>query len=147
MKIILTETVDRVGVAGTVLTVKDGFARNFLIPKNFAIIATPGNLKKVELIQKEAQVKQDQILVKYRQMAEQINQITAKFVRRSEDTGHLFGSVSDVDLMNYLNENQISIHKNNIKLEKPIKTVGNFEVDVLFLNDIKAVLKVTVENE
>lgn len=147
MKIILTETVDRVGTAGTVLNVKDGFARNYLIPKNFAIMATPGNLKKVEAIKKDAQEKQDQIIARYRAMADQIGQLTAKFIRRAEDTGHLFGSVSDVDVLNYLNENHISIHKSTIKMDKPIKMVGEYTVDIHFHNDIKAALKVIVENE
>ena len=147
MKIILTETLEKVGKVGQVVNVKDGFARNYLLPKKFAIIATANNLKKIEAIEAEARAKADRKNEEYRQMAAKIATLEAVFMRRAEEEGHLFGSVSEVDIMQYLAENEIHCTKNQIMLEKHIKQLGEHEVQIEFTNEISATLKIKVENE
>jgi large subunit ribosomal protein L9 len=147
MKIILTETIDRVGTAGSIINVKDGFARNYLIPKKFAILATDGNIKKIEAIKSVAQEKHNELVKQYKETAHKIAQLSANFKRRAEDTGHLFGSVSDNDIVHFLTENGLNVHKNHIQIEKAIKTVGEHTVKVSFMQDICAELKITVEKE
>ena len=144
MKIILTETLDKLGKVGQIVTVKDGFARNYLIPRKFAIIASPNNLKKIANIEAEARAKADRKNEEYRQMAKKIESFEAVFERRADADGHLFGSVSDVDIQHFLAENEVICNKNQINLEKAIKTLGGFEVQVIFTNEITALLKLKV---
>jgi len=145
MKIILIETIENVGKAGQVMTVKDGFARNYLIPKKYAIIATANNLKKVETIEKEAKAKVDKKNAEFRVLADKINGLEAAFVRRAEDDGKLFGSVAEVDLMKFLADHGVSVSKNNIVLDKHIKNTGDYAVKISFSAEISATLKVKVE--
>jgi large subunit ribosomal protein L9 len=148
MKIILTETLDRIGQAGSIINVKDGFARNYLIPKNYAILATEGNIKKIEGIKAVATEKHNALLAQFREIAEKINHVgQASFIKKAEESGHLFGSVSENDIVHFLSEKGINIHKNNVVMDKVIKTVGEYSVTINFMNDIKADLKVSVEKE
>jgi len=144
MKIILIQTVDRIGVVGQVLTVKDGFARNYLLPKKIAIIATPANLKRVESIKADEKAKADKRNEEYRQLAAKISALEATFTRLAEEDGKLFGSVSENDIVQYLSEQGISCQKNQIELDKHIKTTGSFEVKISFTSEISGTLKVNV---
>jgi len=145
MKIIMTETMEKIGKAGQVINVKDGFARNFLFPKKLAIIASPANLKKIALIEAEAQASISRKLLEYKENVRKIKDLQAVFSRRADQEGKLFGSVSEVDLLNFLAKNEIHLEKNNIILEKHLKHIGEWEVDIVFTNEIKTKLKVTID--
>jgi len=145
MKIILTETLEKVGKVGQVINVKDGFARNYLLPNKFAIIATANNLKKIESIEAAARAKADQKNEEYRQLAKKINTLEGTFSRRAESDGKLFGSVSETDIVNYLFDNEITCTKSNVLLDKHIKNTGEYEVKIAFTSDIFASLKIIVE--
>jgi len=145
MKVILTETIDKVGKVGQVLSVKDGYARNYLLPKKFAIIANAANLKKIEEIEADAKAKADRKNIEYRDMARRVSSLTPSFTRRAEQDGKLFGSVSEVDIINFLEENEVTCLKSQIIMDKHIKTVGDFEVKVAFTSEITALLKIKVE--
>jgi len=147
MKIILTETLEKVGKVGQVVNVKDGYARNYLLPKKFAIMATANNMKKIESIEAEARAKADRKNEEYRQMAGKIEGLEAVFSRRAEGDGKLFGSVSEVDIIHFLSEKEIICNKNQVMLEKHIKNVGEHEVQIAFTNEISAMLKIKVETE
>jgi large subunit ribosomal protein L9 len=144
MKIILIETLENVGKAGQVLTVKDGYARNYLLPKKYAIIATATNLKKVELIEAEAKAKLDKKNAEYRELADKIRNLTTNFARRAESDGKLFGSVSEIDIVKFLADNEIVISKANVLMDKHIKNIGEYEVVISFTAEISAPLKFTV---
>ena len=145
MKIILTETIDKVGKVGQVVTVKDGFARNFLIPKNFAILASPANLKRITEIEAEAKAKTDLRNVEFRLKAQTINDLEAVFTRRADKDGRLFGSVSDIDIMHFLEQNEVPCTKNQVIIEHPIKNLGETEVKISFTNEIAGRLRIKVE--
>lgn len=145
MKIILTETIEKVGNAGQVINVKDGFARNYLLPQKLAILANIHNLKKIEQIQADAKAKADQKNAEYRSMADKISQLSACFSRRAEEDGRLFGSVAEIDIINYLSDNNINCQKNHVIMDKHIKTTGEYEVKIAFTSEITAMLKVKVE--
>ena len=146
MKVILTETLDKVGKVGQVVNVKNGFARNYLIPKNYAIIATKLNLKRIEAIEAEARAKADKKNEEYRQSAAKISNLQAVFSKRADSEGKLFGSVSESDILSYLTEKGILISKSQIKLDKHIKHVGASVVRISFTSEIFADLKVKVED-
>ena len=145
MKIILTETLDKVGKAGQVITVKDGYARNYLLPKKFAIIATPNSLKKIADIEAAQFAKLDKKNEEYRQMAKKIANLEAVFSKRADEEGKLFGSVAEADIVNFLADNEISCHKNNVDMESHIKNTGDYEIKIAFTSEISALLKIKVE--
>jgi len=145
MKVILTETIDKIGKVGQVINVKDGFARNYLLPKRFAIVATPSNLKKITEIETEAAVKASKRNEEFRQMAAKISGLEACFSKRAEQDGRLFGSVSEVDIVNYLAENEIICTKSQVIMDKHIKSTGEYEVKISFTSEISTLLKIKVE--
>jgi len=145
MKVILTENIDKVGKAGQVINVKDGYARNYLLPKKFAIIATTNNLKKISNIEAEQLAKTDKKNEEYRQMAKKIADLEVVFTRRADQEGKLFGSVSELDIVNYLSDNEINCNKNQVDMESHIKNTGDYEIKIAFTTEISALLKVKVE--
>ena len=145
MKVILTETIDKVGKAGQVINVKDGYARNYLLPKRFAIVATPNNLKKITDIEAAQFAKLDKKNEEYRQMARKIATLEAVFSRRADQDGKLFGSVAEIDILNYLSDNEIICNKNQVDMESHIKNTGDYEIKIAFTSEIFASLKIKVE--
>jgi len=144
MKVIMTQTVDRIGTVGQVLNVKDGYARNYLLPQKLAIVATKDTLKRVESLKADEKKRADQKNEEYRKLVAQIATLEATFARRAEDDGKLFGSVSENDIAQFLSEQGISCGKTHIMLDKHIKTTGSFEVPIVFTHDISGILKVNV---
>ena len=147
MKVILTETIEKVGKVGQVINVKDGFARNYLIPNKYAIIATKDNLKKIEKIEAEARAKADKKNEELRVKAYRISELEATFVKKADSEGKLFGSVSEVDIVNYLNANDVSCVKSQVMLDSHIKHVGETQVKIAFTSEISATLRIRVEAE
>lgn len=147
MKIILTKDIKKLGNAGELIDVANGYARNYLLPKEFAILASPANLKKVDSIKKDAELAKLEIENKFKALILKLKDVEIKFNRKADENGHLFGSVSEVDIVNSLKEMDIDIHKSYIIMEKHLKELGAFEVNIEFTSEIKSVIKVNVENE
>jgi large subunit ribosomal protein L9 len=148
MKIILIKDVEKLGAAGSAITVKDGYARNYLLPNNLAVMATKGNLAKVEAIKKQAEAEKLALENKYNAVVQQINDLdTITFLRKADENDHLFGSVTEHDIAKALNEKNIDIQRSFIKLEKHLKELGDFEVEIEFSFDIKTKVKVKIEKE
>lgn len=147
MKIILTKDIKKLGEAGEIVDVANGYARNYLLPKDFAILATPNNLKKVEKIKKEAELARLEIENRYKAIALKLEGVELTYNRKADENGHLFGSVSEVDITNSLKEMDIEIHKSHVVMEKHLKELGAFEVVIEFTADIKSTVKVNIENE
>jgi len=142
MKVILKEDISKKGLAGDVIKVADGYARNYLLPRGIAIIATPYNLSKVENIRKNAELARLELENKYKAMAAQLTGVSLAFIRKADDSGKLFGSVSENDISEALAEKEIEIHKSF-----NLKNIGEFDVQVAFPGDINSSLKVVVEKE
>jgi large subunit ribosomal protein L9 len=147
MKVILKEDISKKGLAGDVIKVADGYARNYLLPRGIAIIATPYNLSKVENIRKNAELARLELENKYKAMAAQLTGVSLAFIRKADDSGKLFGSVSENDISEALAEKEIEIHKSFIKMDAHLKNIGEFDVQVAFPGDINSSLKVVVEKE
>jgi large subunit ribosomal protein L9 len=144
MKIILRDDVENVGRVGEVVTVKDGFARNFLIPRKLAIPATPGNLRGIDQVkfQKEQRDKKrmregDRIKVALERVS-----CTAEVQVGEEDK--VFGSVTAAHISELLKDQGFTIDRRDILLEEPLKALGVYTVDVKIDRDIVAKLKVWV---
>ncbi len=148
MKVILLKEVKGLGKEGDLVNSKDGYARNFLFPKNLAIEATPGNLKKWE--EKKAQIEEKKKEEQNEALAlkERIEKLTVKIKAKGGKAGKLFGSITSLDIANNLNsQHKIDIDKRKIDLKDNIKTPGIVEVDVKLYPEISAKLKVDVEVE
>ena len=147
MKIILIKDINKLGEPGSVVNVADGYARNFLLPKKLAIIATPKNLVKVEAIKKQAELAKLEIENKYKALALRIKDVELVFTRKADENNHLFGSVSEKDISEALAEKGIEIHRSVVNIEKHLKEIGSFEVPIVFTSEITANLKVNINKE
>jgi large subunit ribosomal protein L9 len=147
MKIILTKDIAKLGAAGSVVNVKDGYARNYLLPQGFAILATAYNLTKVEEIKKVADEERLERENKLKAFAAQIDGTELTFLRKVDENEHLFGSVSENDIVQALAEKDIDVHKSTVKIDKHLKELGEFDVVVALTQDITATLKVKIDKE
>ena len=147
MEIILRETIDNLGRAGQVVKVADGYARNYLLPRKLAYIATPGNLKIIEferqsLARKDAKQKED--AEKLQHMLDAV-EITIR--RKVGEQNALYGSVTNSDVADELEKKGFSVEKRKIHMDDHIKTVGEFSIPVRLFKDVTAHVKLKVEPE
>ncbi|MEJ2077236.1 MAG: 50S ribosomal protein L9 [Acidobacteriota bacterium] len=144
MEVILIDDVFELGRRGDVVKVASGYGRNFLIPKKLAVPATPGNLKMVEqqrvaLAKREAKDRGEAEI-----LAAELGQIHIVVSRKAGDTGVLFGSVTSKDLTDVLAANGITLDRRKILLHQPIKSIGNYTVEVRPHSDVDASLLLSV---
>lgn len=144
MKVILTEDVKDIGSIGDILDVKDGFARNFLFPKNLAKEAVDANLKIVESLKKKklaAQVKEKK---EAEEMKEKVSAFSCTIAVEAGDDDKLFGSVTAQDVSKAFELEGLMIDKRKIILEEPIKKLGVYNISVKFHPEVTAEVKVWV---
>jgi len=145
MKVILLQDVKGLGKAGDLVNSKDGYARNFLFPKNLAIEANEENLKKWEERKKEEAKKIQQEIEAANELKERLENLTVTLKVKTGSQGRLFGSITALDVANNLKEQYgIDIDKRKIELKENIKSLGNFEAEVKLYQDITAKLKINV---
>jgi len=147
MKVILVKDIAKMGLVGSVIKVADGYARNYLLPKKIVILATKSNLAKIETIKKKAELEKLEIENHFKALALKINETTLTFTRKADENDHLFGSVSENDIVNSLAEKGIEIHKSAVDIQKHLKEIGSFDVQIAFSSEITANLKVNIEKE
>jgi large subunit ribosomal protein L9 len=147
MEVILTKDIKRIGEAGEIMKVKDGFARNYLLPKGLAIVANEYNKNKIEAIKKEALKVREELHNKYKALVDLLEDVELTFSRKADENDHLFGSVSENDISEALAEKEINVHRSHIILPKHLKELGSFEVEIEFTSEIKTNIKVNIEKE
>ncbi|MFH1640862.1 MAG: 50S ribosomal protein L9 [Candidatus Omnitrophota bacterium] len=144
MEVILNKDINRLGKAGQVVEVKDGFARNFLIPNGLAILKTQANLNKLQ----QEKEKKSLGLEKAKKQAEELKarlanlSLTIPVLIQEED--RLYGSITPVELESTLKEEGFDIDKNSIILDEPIKSLGIYEVAVKLHPEVLAKIKVWI---
>lgn len=144
MKVILREDVDKLGRMGDLVNVADGYARNFLLPRNMAALATTKNIKSLE---HEKRVIADRVKKEKMAAEEEAKKISAVSVSipvQVGEEGKLFGSVTSKDIADAIAAQGFEIDKRRIQLEKPIKEIGTFMVPVKVHHDVTAQVKVEV---
>ncbi len=147
MQVILTDDVFRLGKRGQTVKVADGYARNYLLPRRLAVLATPANMKMVEqqrlaLAKKEAKFKEEaQVL------AAELNTLHLIISRKAGDTGALFGSVTSKDVADLLEGQGFSLDRRKIVLEHPIKAIGNYTIEIHPHNEVQAQVALSVQPE
>jgi large subunit ribosomal protein L9 len=147
MQIILQEDVDKLGHRGDVVTVKPGYARNFLLPHKLAIEATTGNMKALERIRGALAKKTATELDAAKKQAELLSGVSLKFTRKAGENDQMFGSVTSGDIADGLKAQGFQIDKRQIQLADPLKTLGEFPVTVKVFRDVTSEIKVHVEKE
>jgi len=147
MEVILRETIDSLGRAGQVIKVADGYARNYLLPRKLAYVATPGNRKVIEserqsLFRKEAKQKDDS--EKLKEMLDAVEIVVRRKVGEQEA---LYGSVTNSDVAEELEKKGYQIEKRKIHMDDHIKTLGEFSMPIRLFKDVTAHVKLKVEPE
>src|SRR5271168_1526441 len=146
-KIILQEDVDKLGHRGDVVTVKPGYARNFLLPKKLAVEATPGNMKALERIRGSLAKKTATEMDAAKKQAELLTGVSLKFARKTGENDQMFGSVTSGDIVEALHAQSFEIDKRQIHLADPIRSIGEYPVTIKVFRDVTAEIKVHVEKE
>ena len=144
MEVILLERIEKLGQMGDVVKVKDGFARNFLLPQKKALRASEDNLayfekERVTLEAKNLKQKQEAEII-----LDKLDKFNLIIIRQAGETGQLYGSVNTNDVKTSLNENRFIVEKNQIKLDKPIKKLGVHNVSVKLHPEVQAMISVIV---
>lgn len=130
MKIILKEEVDNLGLAGDIVDVADGYGRNYLIPRGKAILATPGAEKEAQALLRARKAREAATLGDAQAMKDVLESRTLRIEKRVDERGHLYGSVTRNDIHEVLRERGHDIKAKRIDFGKPIKEIGEYEVEV-----------------
>ena len=147
MQIILQEDIDKLGHRGDVVTVKSGYARNYLLPRKLAVQATEGNLKAIERIRTALAKKTATEIEAAQKQAELLNLVSLKFTRKTGENDQMFGSVTSADIAEGLAAQGFKIDKRQVQLTEPIKIIGESPVTIKVFRDVTAQIKVSVEKE
>ena len=146
-KVLLREDVDDLGARGEIVRVRAGYARNYLLPRNLAVEATAGNVKGIEaeraaLLKKEAKER-----ATAEAQSQQMGALDLEFKRKAGEQGHLYGSVTSMDLAEALKERGYEIDRHRIHLREPLKRLGEYTVPVRLHREVTIDLKVKVSPE
>jgi large subunit ribosomal protein L9 len=147
MQIILQEDVEKLGHRGDVVTVKPGYARNFLLPRKLGIEATAGNMKALERIRTALAKKTATELEAAQKQAQLLDGVALGFARKTGENDQMFGSVTTADIAEGLEAQGFKIDKRQIQLAEPIKVVGERDVTVKVFRDVTASIKISVAKE
>ncbi|MBU1726516.1 MAG: 50S ribosomal protein L9 [Candidatus Omnitrophica bacterium] len=144
MEVILKQDVKNIGKAGSVVKVKDGYARNFLVPNGLAVLSSSGNLKKLEQEkQKKAEV-QEKIKAEAEAFKERLSAVSLTISALSKEEDELYGSIGPHDISAALKDEGIELDKAFILLDEPIKTLGIYEVPIKLHPEVTTKIKVWI---
>ena len=144
MEIILRQAIEKLGHPGDVVTVKNGYARNYLLPRGFAYEATPGNLKRINAERSRLEAAESERRDGAQGLAKKLEEIQLTFSARVGEEGKLFGSVTSSDIAEQLAAQGFHIEKRLIDLHEPIKALGVYRVSVKLHADVKSEVRVWV---
>jgi large subunit ribosomal protein L9 len=144
MEVILRHAVENLGKPGDVVKVKNGYARNYLLPHNLAYEATAGNLKRIQQERERLEAAENQRRDAAQGIATKLEQVSLTFSARVGEEGKLFGSVTASDIAQQLAQQGFEIEKRQIDLHEPIKSLGVYRVPVRLHADVKPEIRVWV---
>ncbi|MBD3282556.1 MAG: 50S ribosomal protein L9 [Candidatus Portnoybacteria bacterium] len=147
MKVILLQDVKSIGKKGEVKNVADGYARNFLFPRNLAKPATDGSLKQLEKEQKVIEQEAEEELKKAQEQASKIEGQEIEIKEKADDQGKLYGSVTESKIQKALKEKGFTVKAKQIKIPQPIKGVGEYPVSISFDHGLEAEVRIIVSVE
>ena len=146
MKVLLLRDQDKLGKAGDVKNVADGYARNYLLPRGLAVLATPSALKQAETIRKAEEKRRAQLHAEAQAVANQLAGTTLTFRALAGETGKLYGSITAHDIVEAIQrEKGIELDKRKIELREPLRSLGTHTVSVRLATDLAPTVTVVVE--
>jgi large subunit ribosomal protein L9 len=147
MKVLLIKDVYKLGRAGDVKKVADGYGRNFLLPQGLAVLATPGALKQVEKIKSQAEIRRTQLNSELQGLADQISGVELSFSAKAGETGKLYGSITTADVATALQEKvRFEVKRQQVDMQ-PIRELGEFTAHVRLTIDLMPEIKIIVHRE
>jgi len=144
MKVILKENIDTLGHIGDIVKVAPGYARNYLLPKGYAVEATEKNAKALEHVKRQMAYKKDKVTEAAKLLLAKLEGLTVDLVHQAGVEGKLFGSVTNMEIAAFLKEKGVEIDRKKIALAEPIKQVGEYTVPVKLHPEVTATLKVNI---
>jgi large subunit ribosomal protein L9 len=147
MDVILREDVEKLGAAGDLVTVKDGYARNYLLPRGLAYAATAGNKRRLEAEQKSRMRRADAEIARAGEVATRLEAVSLSFAMKAGEGDKLFGSVTAHDIAERLKAEGFEVDKKAVELQEPIKALGVYKVPVRLHPDVKPEVRVWVVKE
>jgi large subunit ribosomal protein L9 len=147
MKVYLLKDIEKIGMSGEIIKVSDGYAHNYLVPRNLAVIITPENEALYTQKQRIVAQRKEVVAKQTSMLAEKIKAIELKLAKKVHDGEKLYASVAPSEIVDLLAEKGIKVTKSQIIFEKPIKTKGNFEVIVKLSSRLQQRVKLKVVGE
>lgn len=147
MKVILREDIDHLGKSGELVTVKDGFGRNYLLPRGKAVLASEQNMRQLEHEKAVIAARNAKLKGAAEEQAKKIGAVTAVIKRKVGEQDKLYGSVTALDIAEALAAQGQQVDRRHIHLPEPIKAVGSYEVELRLHRDVAAKIKVEVQPE
>jgi large subunit ribosomal protein L9 len=147
MEIILREDVPNLGATGDVVKVKPGFARNYLFPRGLAVMADHRNVRELEHQKRAAQQKREKDRLVANSAAERLNKVRLTFTARASEEGKLFGSITNIDIERALTAQGVSVDRRRIRLDEPIRALGESKVTIALASGVAAEITVEVRGE
>lgn len=146
MEVILKKDFISLGYEGDICKVKDGYARNYLIPRNIAVIKNAANLRTLAQMQKSLEKKRAKRKMEAEILKGKMVDISIVIPMKVAENGKLYGSVSQQTIVDALKEKEIDINKRDVHMEKHIKELGEFEVEIKLYHSVNASIKIKVVN-
>lgn len=147
MRVMLMETIDHLGEMGQVVSVKRGYARNYLLPRGEAVLATRGNLRQMEHHKRIVAEKIKRVRLESEDLAKNLGSQELEFLVKVGESGHLYGAVTTMDIARQLDERGFAVDRRKILLEEPIKTPGDYTATVKLPQGVVAEVKLSVKPE
>ena len=147
MEVILKEDIVDLGKMGEVVRVRDGYARNYLLPRGLVLVANKKNLKGFEHQKRVIGAQRDKVVKQAQGLSDKLAAVSLVIAVKTGEEGKLFGSVTNMDIERSLREKGFDIERRKIHLDEPIKNLGDFEVPVRLAADVTATVKVSVVPE
>ena len=144
MEVILRNAIDKLGNPGDIVDVSAGYARNFLLPRGFAFLATDGNKKRISLEKGRLEAAENDRRAAASTIAEKLAEVSVTFSARVGEEGKLFGSVTTADIAHQLEVQGYHIEKRQIELNEPLKSLGVYRVGVRLHADVKPEIQVWI---
>jgi len=144
MKVLLTDTIEKLGMVGEVVDVREGYARNYLLPRKLAIEPTEGNIKRLEAARKEYEVKLKLIREQKEKLIQTLTGIEITVIRSSNEEGHLFGSVTRRDIAEELQKLGHAVQHDDVRLDEPLRRIDTYTVPIQLASDLKTQIKIWV---
>jgi len=147
MEVILKQKIDKLGDVGDMVRVKDGYARNYLMPRGLVVEATPGNVKEVEELKNQIAARDKKTTVHHSKVAEQLAKLKLSAPVKVGEDDRLFGSVTAITISELLQEHGFDVDRKAIQLDEPIKSLGVHKVFIKLHTDVETEIKVYVIKE